>query len=503
MTIFVSYTRADETLVRALRDDLGRMGQQVWLDHEIRGGELWWREILETIRSARVFVFALSKASWKSLPCHAEFDYAQQLGLPVLPVQVGPLDNLRIPIMERQIVDYRERSADAIVSLAGALAELTARPLVLPNPLPPPPKVPFEYLYRIAELLGPRPITPERQEIIIGQLRRHLRTEQDEVARADIIKLLREFRERGEITNMNSREIDEILSKVEQGEVEVAAGATWLPAADYWRQAQAAAGPQSAPEQADSEQAESEWGQPQQVEREQAEPQQVAPKEPEEPGEAERALGQPERAEPTPVAKTVQPGRETPPRARGAMPPPARSTNTGPGPGPGTAPLWLRRVMADAGQPTVEKPNVVPPTTRLPATPSAGSRPSTGPSSSSGPPPTSPSTSPWWQGSKPEPEKPEPERPVPHPPPSDKRPLAFVAAVLGATGIPFLLLSMIDIPDTPEVVGITATTGLAALVGLVLGVVAARRDEPRSRHAVVIASIGLLGVIICVAALSG
>ncbi|MFE9750492.1 toll/interleukin-1 receptor domain-containing protein [Saccharothrix saharensis] len=250
MTVFVSYTRADESLVRALRQDLDRMGHQVWLDHEIHGGELWWREIIRTIQAARVFVFALSEASWKSVPCHTEFEYAQQLGVPVLPVQVGPLDHLRIPIMERQLVDYRERSADAVVALAGALTELTARPRVLPNPLPPPPKVPFEYLYRIAELLGPQPIAPERQEIIIGQLRRHLRTERDEVARADIVKLLREFRERGEITNLNSREIDEILANVEPGAGEdLPEGATWLSAADDWEKNPVVIGPPPPPEE--------------------------------------------------------------------------------------------------------------------------------------------------------------------------------------------------------------------------------------------------------------
>ncbi|MEU4745801.1 toll/interleukin-1 receptor domain-containing protein [Actinosynnema sp. NPDC023658] len=68
MTIFVSYTRADESLVRALRDDVGRMGHQVWLDHEIHGGELWWREI---IRAARVFVAAGAATSTSTRPTMA------------------------------------------------------------------------------------------------------------------------------------------------------------------------------------------------------------------------------------------------------------------------------------------------------------------------------------------------------------------------------------------------------------------------------------------------
>ncbi|MEU4445946.1 TIR domain-containing protein [Actinosynnema sp. NPDC050801] len=417
MTIFVSYTRADESLVRALRDDLGRMGHQVWLDHEIHGGELWWREIIRTIQAARVFVFALSQASWKSVPCHAEFDYAQQLGVPVLPVQVGPLDNLRIPIMERQLVDYRERSADAIVSLAGALTELTARPRVLPNPLPPPPKVPFEYLYRIAELLGPQPIAPDRQEIIIGQLRRHLRTERDEIARADIVTLLREFRERGEITNMNTREIDEILAGMEPGEGEgLPEGVTWLSAADHWQQNPVVIGPPPEPEHVPPT-------------AEQPKPTPSSP--------------QPATAEPSiPESRTPGPSDAAPGRQWW------QGTEQGP-----------RAPQPSAGEPS----------------PSA------------------------TKSSEPHPPEPHPSGPLPStpeppvPPSSHGRSLAFVGAVLGATGIPFLPLALVGASETTL---IAVLFGLAVIAGLVLGVVAVGRHEPRSRQVLVIASVGLVGVLL-------
>lgn len=426
MTIFVSYTRADEPLVRALRDDLDRMGHQVWLDHEIHGGELWWREIIRTIQAARVFVFALSQASWKSVPCHAEFDYAQQLDLPVLPVQVGPLDNLRIPIMERQLVDYRERDADAVVSLAGALTELTARPRVLPNPLPTPPKVPFEYLYRIAELLGPQPIAPERQEIIIGQLRRHLKTERDEIARADIVKLLREFRERGEITNLNSREIDEILANVEPVEGEgLPDGVTWLSAADHWRRNPVVIGPPKGPEDEAAESREAEADQP------------------------------PEAPE------SVKPAR------------------------PGGAPEWLRgAVEAQRTAPASTTPSSTAPWWQgdRPRSPEPPAAPTPAPAVASAP------TSPWptdsaqASGSA---EEPGPEPAVP----DVGSPLAFVGAVLGAPGIPFLVVL------GPDKQPVAAAVALSVLTGLVLGVVALRRQVPRARAALVIASFGLLGVV--------
>jgi hypothetical protein len=447
MTIFVSYTRADEGLVRALRQDLDRMGHQVWLDHEIHGGELWWREIIRTIQAARVFVFALSQASWKSVPCHAEFDYAQQLGVPVLPVQVGPLDNLRIPIMERQLVDYRERDADAIVALAGALTELTARPRVLPNPMPPPPKVPFEYLYRIAELLGPQPIPPERQEIIIGQLRRHLRTERDEIARADIVTLLREFRERGEITNLNSREIDEILANVGPGEGEgLPEGLTWLSAADHWQQNPVLIGPPPAPEEAAAE----------------------PPSAPSPEGTANADRGT------TPMwlrgVLAAEGAKTSPP----AVPPSTPAT-------PASTPQWWEGGGTSAppqtAQPHGAQPQAGPSTA---AQPEAGQS-QAGPSQAAQPGSTPSET---IQREPPEPHSPEPR--------SDSRRLSVVSTVLGALGIPFFLAALSG--GTPAAIPATPVV----LIGLALGVVALRRHEQRARRAVVVGVIGLIGVLVCV-----
>lgn len=236
MSVFVSYTRTDESLVRTLVDDLERLGRSVWMDHDIHGGESWWREIIREIQRAELFIFALSDSSWRSQPCRSELEYAEKLGIPVLPVRVGPVESMRIPLAEKQIIDYRGRSADAAIGLAGALRELTSRPPTPPDPLPEPPPVPFAYLYRIASWIGPNRISPDQQEELIGKLRRNLKDEADEVARADILKLLREIRDRRELTVQNAAEIDEILSGIEAAKVpEPEDGATRLPPADHWR----------------------------------------------------------------------------------------------------------------------------------------------------------------------------------------------------------------------------------------------------------------------------
>ena len=87
MKVFISYSRHDERAVTSLVGDLQRARVEVWLDEQLGGGESWWTAILEEIRGCAVFLFALSDRSLFSKPCRAELGYAQDLGLPILPVQ--------------------------------------------------------------------------------------------------------------------------------------------------------------------------------------------------------------------------------------------------------------------------------------------------------------------------------------------------------------------------------------------------------------------------------
>ena len=106
MTLFVTYSSKDEVAVGELVSDLERARHSVWLDEDLRGGDPWWQDILTRIPECRVFV--LSKNSLASKPCRAELSYARALGLHILPVQIGPVDNLRtVPISDIQIVDYK------------------------------------------------------------------------------------------------------------------------------------------------------------------------------------------------------------------------------------------------------------------------------------------------------------------------------------------------------------------------------------------------------------
>jgi len=213
VSIFISYSTADGDAVRTLVSDLEFARQQVWLDQDLTGGDAWWAKILEQIRKADVFVLALSDKSLRSKPCQAEITYARALGIPILPIQISEVESYRVdPIFSMQMVDYREPTVRTGIRLLLALQDLAAQRQPLPEQLPDPPRIPYEYLQKLGQTIeGEATIRYSDQAGILIQLRQGLRDEDDETVRSDIRKLLRDLRRRPEVAFQTVTEIDAIL----------------------------------------------------------------------------------------------------------------------------------------------------------------------------------------------------------------------------------------------------------------------------------------------------
>jgi hypothetical protein len=214
VSIFISYSSADDAAVRSLVSDLEYARQTVWLDQDLTGGDAWWAKILEQIRSADVFVFALSDKSLQSKPCQSEMAYARALGIPILPIQIADVESYRVdPIFSMQMVDYRKQTLRTGVGLVLALQDRASQRRPLPEQLPDPPPIPYEYLQRLGQAIeGEAAIAPNDQAGILIQLRQGLRDEDDETVLKDIRKLLRQLRRRPEVTYTTVTEIDALLS---------------------------------------------------------------------------------------------------------------------------------------------------------------------------------------------------------------------------------------------------------------------------------------------------
>lgn len=220
MKVFISYSRHDEPAVNSLVGDLQRAHVQVWLDEQLGGGDAWWTAILQQIRDCTVFLFALSDKSLYSKPCRAELGYAQNLGLPILPVQIGEVASYRSdPMFRRQLVDYRQPSAASGFALMGALHERAGQHGELPDPLPEPPAIPYEYLERLGASIrdDSAVLAPAAQMQLVIELRTALDDEDDPTVRSDIRSLLQAFRKRSDVTLKTAQEIDTVLANEAAG----------------------------------------------------------------------------------------------------------------------------------------------------------------------------------------------------------------------------------------------------------------------------------------------
>jgi hypothetical protein len=199
MAVFISYAREDRKRVIELRRDIERAYGDVWLDSRLVGGEDWWEEILDQIRSCNAFLLALSAASCRSEACMSEMQYALALHRPFVAVTVAPM-NVAIAPLEvgrTQIVEGARRTVDTVVGVLEALRKArTETPL--PDVLPEPPERPASYA------------DPHRQRLAVpeGRLSLHEQdnlfrvlkadTETDE-HRDEAIDLLRELAGRNDV----------------------------------------------------------------------------------------------------------------------------------------------------------------------------------------------------------------------------------------------------------------------------------------------------------------
>ena len=217
--IFVSYSRESEAAVRALAQDVEALEHTVWFDHDLSGGKVWWEQILTEIRNCQVFMMALSPDSLRSVACSSEYNYASELGKPILPILIadGVSPNLLPPKLSQiQFVDYRKQDKTGAINLARALKTLPqAKPL--PDPLPTPPAVPLSYLGRITEQIdSAASLDHKEQSALVSELRRGAR---DPETAADARKLLERMRKRDDLLARIGDEIDELLEEARETEV--------------------------------------------------------------------------------------------------------------------------------------------------------------------------------------------------------------------------------------------------------------------------------------------
>ncbi len=216
MAVFVSYADRDGSLLEPLTGALHRAQVQTWFDEEFSGGEMWWRSILERIRSCELFVVAFSQNFLASKVCGAQLQYAQALGKPILPILIGPVDGTRAnPLAAMQIIDFRNPGLDTGIELVSSVYARRADSRPLPDPLPAGPPMPFANLTHLASTVSGPALNAREQSLVLSQLRASLDDAGADIGvQHDIIELLRVLRDRRDVTFRTRTEVDAMLASL-------------------------------------------------------------------------------------------------------------------------------------------------------------------------------------------------------------------------------------------------------------------------------------------------
>ena len=132
--IFLSYSHNDKDFVDYIEPRIHNIFglSSLWYDRSkdgLQGGDIWWSNIQQEIRSARVFIFLVSVSSLESEWCIKELREALSRRIRVIPVLLasyknmypdGFPDDLDIKMQEIQFIDHRN-GYDDLSRLWGAI----------------------------------------------------------------------------------------------------------------------------------------------------------------------------------------------------------------------------------------------------------------------------------------------------------------------------------------------------------------------------------------------
>ena len=212
--VFLSYSSRDRAQLDNLLSALHRADEVVWFDEELGGGDVWWQMILERIRECDVFLFALSRNSLQSTPCLTELRYAQALQKPVLPIQIGPVESMRVtPVAAVEAIDFQNPDVDSGIRLITAIQRARQQNAPLPSPLPDEPPVPFAYLMRLATTITGAELDQQQQTDLLIELKAVIAQDGDDTTtHGDLTQLLRTLRDRPDATESTRTEANRLLA---------------------------------------------------------------------------------------------------------------------------------------------------------------------------------------------------------------------------------------------------------------------------------------------------
>jgi small GTP-binding protein len=123
--VYMSYSRKDEDVMKAITSELRKSGYEIWVDNEnlIPGTPIWESEIEKALITSVAVIVLLSPDSKQSQWVRREISYAEEYKKRIYPVLIRGDMNEAIPLklITRQYVDLRKNREQGLRSLIAAL----------------------------------------------------------------------------------------------------------------------------------------------------------------------------------------------------------------------------------------------------------------------------------------------------------------------------------------------------------------------------------------------
>ena len=140
--IFISYSRADSSIVDNLFVKLQSAGHSIWVDRvSIQGGDQWRRQIVSAIETSDVFILVLSPNSIKSKNVRKELDLAEETDIQIIPIEIKPTNiptEMKYQLVGLQRIDFSssfDKGYEALLSAIDKNPILEMDALQMPIPI--------------------------------------------------------------------------------------------------------------------------------------------------------------------------------------------------------------------------------------------------------------------------------------------------------------------------------------------------------------------------------
>ncbi len=133
--VFISYSEADEAVVRELVEYLGKRGVDYWVDMErVSPGDDWMTAVQNGLQASDIMLLVLSPASQAAAEVEEQWRLYLSAGKPIIPFMVSEVHNLHFRLASLDMVDVQRHGFSNACALVERAIHVAVRDMNNPDP---------------------------------------------------------------------------------------------------------------------------------------------------------------------------------------------------------------------------------------------------------------------------------------------------------------------------------------------------------------------------------